>query len=167
MTLDADLALAALRMALADRRPAPGSCITLYACGEYRKLLAAHGIVASMSNQGDCWDNAVAESFFATLETELILEADGPRGTPRARRSSRTSRRGTTGSGGTRVSATAARCSTSATCSRAVRITQNVLRICPTTHDRARARRMTPPEIAGATFHELGNQLKPGVHQTG
>ena len=75
MTLDADLALAALRMALADRRPAPGSCITLYACGEYRKLLATHGIVASMSNQGDCWDNAVAESLFATLETELILEA--------------------------------------------------------------------------------------------
>ena len=73
-TLDADLALAALRMALADRRPAPGLLHhsdrgSQYACGEYRTLLAAHGIVASMSKRGDCWDNAVAESFFATLET--------------------------------------------------------------------------------------------------
>ena len=82
-TLDADLALAALRMALADRRPTPGLLHhsdrgSQYACGEYRTLLAAHGIVASMSKRGDCWDNAVAESFFATLETELILEADWP-----------------------------------------------------------------------------------------
>jgi len=44
----------------------------------YRALLAAHGIVASMSKKGDCWDNAVAESFFATVETELIFEADWP-----------------------------------------------------------------------------------------
>ena len=82
-TLDADLALAALRMALAHRRPTPGLLHhsdrgSQYACGEYRTLLAAHGIVASMSKRGDCWDNAVAESFFATLETELILEADWP-----------------------------------------------------------------------------------------
>lgn len=82
-TLDADLALAALRMALADRRPAPGLLHhsdrgSQYACGEYRTLLAAHGLAASMSKKGDCWDNAVAESFFATLETEVILEADWP-----------------------------------------------------------------------------------------
>lgn len=80
-TLDADLALAALRMALADRRPAPGLLHhsdrgSQYTCGDYRALLAAHGLVASMSKHGDCWDNAVAESFFATLEIELILEAD-------------------------------------------------------------------------------------------
>jgi len=80
-TLDADLALAALRMALADRRPAPGLLHhsdrgSQYACGEYRTLLAAHGLTASMSKKGDCWDNAVAESFFATLEIEVILEAD-------------------------------------------------------------------------------------------
>jgi transposase InsO family protein len=79
-TLDADLALAALRMALADRRPAPGLLHhsdrgSQYACREYRALLAAHGMVASMSKKGDCWDNAVAESFFATLETELISDA--------------------------------------------------------------------------------------------
>jgi transposase InsO family protein len=82
-TLDADLALAALRMALADRRPAPGLLHhsdrgSQYACGAYRTLLAAHGVQASMSKKGDCWDNAVAESFFATLETEVIMEADWP-----------------------------------------------------------------------------------------
>jgi transposase InsO family protein len=82
-TLDADLALAALRRALADRRRAPGGLPPSDrgrqdACGEYRALLAAHGIVASMSKKGDCWDNAVAESFFATVETELIFEADWP-----------------------------------------------------------------------------------------
>lgn len=80
-TLEADLALAALRMALADRQPAPGLLHhsdrgSQYTCGDYRGLLTAHGLVASMSKKGDCWDNAVAESFFATLEIELILEAD-------------------------------------------------------------------------------------------
>ena len=39
-----------------------------YACHAYRELLDEHGIRASMSRKGDCWDNAVAESFFATLE---------------------------------------------------------------------------------------------------
>ena len=81
-TLDAELALAALRMALAARRPAPGLVHhsdrgSQYAGAAYRALLQAHGLVASMSKRGDCWDNAVAESFFATLETELILGASG------------------------------------------------------------------------------------------
>jgi transposase InsO family protein len=49
-----------------------------YTGGAYQALLAAHGLVASMSKKGDCWDNAVAESFFATLEVELLLEADRP-----------------------------------------------------------------------------------------
>ena len=80
-TLEAELALAALRMALAVRRPARGLIHhsdrgVQYACGEYRELLAAHGAVASMSRRGDCWDNAVAESFFATLEVELIDRND-------------------------------------------------------------------------------------------
>ena len=43
-----------------------------YACGAYRQLLEANGLRASMSRKGNCWDNAVAESFFATLEWELI-----------------------------------------------------------------------------------------------
>jgi putative transposase len=80
-TLDAELALAALRMALATRRPAPGLVHhsdrgSQYTGAAYRALLAAHGLHASMSKKGDCWDNAVAESFFATLETELIADAD-------------------------------------------------------------------------------------------
>ena len=48
---------------------------TQYACAAYRELLAAHQMIASMSRKGNCWDNAVAESFFATLELELILNA--------------------------------------------------------------------------------------------
>ena len=76
-TLEAELALRALRMALDARCPAPGLIHhsdrgVQYACTAYRELLAAHQIEASMSRAGDCWDNAVAESFFATLELELI-----------------------------------------------------------------------------------------------
>jgi len=64
-------------MALAARRPAPGLLHHSdrggqYACAEYRALLDAHGVRASMSRRGNCWDNAVAESFFATLELELL-----------------------------------------------------------------------------------------------
>ena len=76
-SLEAELTLSALRMALAARKPAPGLIHhsdrgVQYACDAYRELLAAHHIQASMSRTGDCWDNAVAESFFATLELELI-----------------------------------------------------------------------------------------------
>jgi len=79
-TLDAELALSALQMALVTRQPAPGLIHhsdrgVQYACTAYRELLAAHRIQASMSRSGDCWDNAVAESFFATLELELIDRA--------------------------------------------------------------------------------------------
>jgi putative transposase len=42
----------------------------------YRNLLAAHGIEVSMSRRGDCWDNAVAESFFSTLKAELVERRD-------------------------------------------------------------------------------------------
>jgi len=80
-TLAAELALSALHMALAARQPPPGLIHhsdrgVQYACGEYRATLDAHGIQASMSRRGDCWDNAVAESFFATLEAELIARSD-------------------------------------------------------------------------------------------
>lgn len=75
-TLEAALALAALRRALVERQPEPGLVHhsdrgVQYACGAYQTLLAEYGIEASMSRKGDCWDNAVAESFFATLEAEL------------------------------------------------------------------------------------------------
>lgn len=76
-SLARDLAVAALRRALACRRPSPGlvhhtdrGC--QYASRDYRRLLAHHGSECSMSRVGDCWDNAVAESFFATLKKELV-----------------------------------------------------------------------------------------------
>jgi transposase InsO family protein len=76
-TLDAELAVSALTMAITTRRPPAGLVHhsdrgSQYACAEYRAVLDAHGIVPSMSRKGNCWDNAVAESFFATLELELI-----------------------------------------------------------------------------------------------
>ena len=79
--IDVALPLAALEMALADRRPAPGLLHhsdrgSVYAAGAYRARLEAARAVASMSRTGDCWDNAVAESFFATLEHELIADHD-------------------------------------------------------------------------------------------
>lgn len=78
-TLDAELASSALEMAITTRRPAPGLMHhsdrgSQYACAAYQKLLAQHGMRASMSRKGNCWDNAVAESFFATLELELIMK---------------------------------------------------------------------------------------------
>ncbi len=70
------LALAALRAALRDRRPSEGLVHhsdrgSTYASGDYRNALEAHGIECSMSRKGDCWDNAVAESFFASLKREV------------------------------------------------------------------------------------------------
>lgn len=74
---DRILALDALRAALRARRPPSGLLHhsdrgSPYASEDYRRELAAHGIVASMSRAGDCWDNAVAESFFATIRAELL-----------------------------------------------------------------------------------------------
>jgi putative transposase len=74
---DTALALQALRMALRARRPLAGLIHhsdrgSPYASGEYRAALARHDLVASMSRKGDCWDNAVAESFFATIKAELV-----------------------------------------------------------------------------------------------
>lgn len=70
------LALDALAMALATRRPATGlvhhpdrGC--QYTAEAYRNALAAGGVAVSMSRAGDCYDNAMAESFFATLKAEL------------------------------------------------------------------------------------------------
>jgi len=76
-TLEAELGLDALRMAL-DRRCPQGGVLhhtdrgVQYACGDYQTLLTDHGMTCSMSRKGDCWDNAVSESFFATLKVELI-----------------------------------------------------------------------------------------------
>lgn len=79
-TLEAVLAIDALEMALQSRRPSAGLLHhsdrgVQYACHAYRELLEAEGIQVSMSRTGDCWDNAVVESFFSTLEWELIGES--------------------------------------------------------------------------------------------
>ena len=75
--LGGDLTQAALTMALERRRPTTAIVHhtdrgSQYTAGDYQMLLCAHGVTASMSRTGDCYDNALAESFFATLKTELI-----------------------------------------------------------------------------------------------
>lgn len=80
-TLHASLACDALEMALARRNPPKGLLHhsdrgVQYASSDYQALLAEHNCVCSMSRKGNCWDNAVAESFFATLEWELIEGSD-------------------------------------------------------------------------------------------
>jgi putative transposase len=73
----AELVNQALSMALYQRRPAAGLIMhtdrgSQYGADSYRQLLTQHAIQPSMSRKGNCWDNAVAESFFHTLKTELI-----------------------------------------------------------------------------------------------
>jgi transposase InsO family protein len=72
----AELVNQALSMALYQRQPAAGLIMhtdrgSQYGADSYRQLLSQHGIEPSMSRKGNCWDNAVAESFFHTLKTEL------------------------------------------------------------------------------------------------
>lgn len=67
----------ALRMALQRRQPTAGLLHhsdrgVQYASGDYQRLLATHGIQASMSRKGECYDNAAMESFWGTLKTELV-----------------------------------------------------------------------------------------------
>jgi putative transposase len=76
-TNDRGLALEALNQALRARCPRgglvhPSDRGSPYASEDYRNALRDRGITASMSRTGDCWDNAVAESFFATLKGELV-----------------------------------------------------------------------------------------------
>ena len=74
--IDRVLALNALDMAVKNRRPGAGHIHhsdrgSQYASNDYREALKSHRMVVSMSRKGNCWDNAVAESFFSTLKTEL------------------------------------------------------------------------------------------------
>tara|TARA_B110000014_G_C20054538_1_gene548761 strand:+ start:402 stop:1250 length:849 start_codon:yes stop_codon:yes gene_type:complete len=75
-----DTSIRAYRMAI-HNRPITGKLIfhsdrgVQYACHAFKNLLNANGnIIRSMSRKGDCWDNAVAESFFSTLKTECIYQ---------------------------------------------------------------------------------------------
>lgn len=76
-SLATQLCVDALQMALRSRKPPRGlvhhsdrGC--QYASHEYRQLLAENHIVCSMSRKGDCWDNAVAESFWSSLKSDLV-----------------------------------------------------------------------------------------------
>jgi transposase InsO family protein len=76
-TMEQELVLGALRSAIERRRPAPGLIHhsdrgIQYAARAHRDLLKQHGILCSMSRKGDCWDNAVVESFFSAFRREAL-----------------------------------------------------------------------------------------------
>ena len=78
---DRTLAISALDRATSARAPAAGLVHhsdrgSVYASGDYGDALTSIGAVKSMSRKGDCWDNAVAESFFATIKGEMIDHED-------------------------------------------------------------------------------------------
>jgi transposase InsO family protein len=77
----AELVNQALAMAICQRQPAAGLIMhtdrgSQYGTDSYQHLLTQHGMQPSMSRKGNCWDNAVAESFFHTLKTELVYLED-------------------------------------------------------------------------------------------
>jgi putative transposase len=80
-TLEAELPLAALRMALVERRPPPGLVHhsdrgVQYACGEYTEVLKQHQVQISMSRKGNPYDNAACESFMKTLKHEEVYRTE-------------------------------------------------------------------------------------------
>lgn len=76
--IDRHLVLGALSMAVTNRGVPTGGVLhhsdrgSQYASDDYRKALERYGFEASMSRRGNCWDNAVSESFFATLKVEMV-----------------------------------------------------------------------------------------------
>ena len=75
-TMQRSLVIDALRMALKRRRPRRGMLFhsdrgSQYASQDYRDVLKECGMIPSMSRKGECWDNAVVESFFGSMKTEL------------------------------------------------------------------------------------------------
>lgn len=75
--LDATQMVAALQMAITRRRPRPGLIVhsdrgVQYASSAYRAVLARHGLLASMSRKGNCYDNAFVESFWSSLKYETV-----------------------------------------------------------------------------------------------
>ena len=76
-TLNTSVPLAALQMALRRRKPPAGLVHhsdrgVQYASADYRSALAAHGLIASMSRKGNCYDNAAMEAFWSSLKNELV-----------------------------------------------------------------------------------------------
>jgi len=75
--MTAGLVINAFMMAVGRRRPPRGLIAhsdrgSQYASRAFQRVLREHGVICSMSRKGDCWDNAVIESFNATIKTELI-----------------------------------------------------------------------------------------------
>ena len=75
--LDASMMIAALQMAVTRRRPAAGLIVhsdrgVQFASAAYRQVLAQHGLLASMSRKGNCYDNAFIESFWSSLKYETV-----------------------------------------------------------------------------------------------
>jgi putative transposase len=75
--LDAPLTIAALRMALSQRQPGRTLIVhsdrgMQFASAAYRQVLAQHGLLASMSRAGNCYDNAFIESFWSSLKYEVV-----------------------------------------------------------------------------------------------
>ncbi len=82
--LRTELALAALQLALGQRHPQSGTLVhhtdrgCQYTARAYQAVLERHGITPSMSRRGDCYDNALAESFNATIKSELVARTHWP-----------------------------------------------------------------------------------------
>jgi putative transposase len=75
--MTSDLVIDALAMAIEQRQPSAGLMHhsdrgSQYASHAFRKMLSAHGMICSMSRKGEVYDNAVIESFYATLKRELV-----------------------------------------------------------------------------------------------
>jgi len=80
-TMTTELILEAFNMAVARRKVTPGLILhsdrgVQYRSGEYQQALKEQAITPSMSRKGNCWDNAVMESFFSRLKVELIYAED-------------------------------------------------------------------------------------------
>ncbi len=76
-SLSHEMVVTAFKRAIRSRRPGKGLVFhsdrgVQYACRGFRKELKKHGFIQSMSRKGNCWDNAVAESFFSIIKSELI-----------------------------------------------------------------------------------------------
>ena len=79
--MPAQLVCSALQMAIAQRAPRAGLLVhsdrgSQYASAAHRTVLARHGLIASMSRKGNCWDNAVMERFFLSLKMERVWQRD-------------------------------------------------------------------------------------------
>jgi transposase InsO family protein len=90
-SLSSQMVVTALHRGIRARRPGPGLIIhsdrgVQYACTDFRQVLKKHNFIQSMSRKSDCWDNAVAESFFGILKSELVHHErfNGPEDTLKA-----------------------------------------------------------------------------------